>query len=302
MTSDLHFPESADRTHDSLERFVFESAPIHGRIVHLDATWRAVLERRQYPIPVRDVLGELMAAAALLTATLKFDGRLIMQVQGNGPVRLLVVECSSERTMRGLAQWDGNIEPGALTELLGEGRLVITIEPGMGKERYQGIVELEGTSIARLLEGYFARSEQLATRLWLAADARQATGMLLQRLPDRHSPDKDAWERAVHLSSTLTRQELLALPAKDILHRLYHEEDIRLFQRVPVSFRCSCSRARVEHVLRMLGEDEIRSILTEKGRVDVDCEFCGNHYELDAVEVEQLFAAGRTTETAPTRH
>jgi molecular chaperone Hsp33 len=302
MTSDLHFSESADRTHDSLERFVFESAPIHGRIVHLDATWRAVLERRQYPTPIRDVLGELMAAAALLTATLKFDGRLIMQVKGNGPVRLLVVECSSERTMRGLAQWDGDIRAGELVDLLGDGQLVITIEPANGKERYQGVVELEGASIARLLEGYFARSEQLATRLWLAADAHQATGMLLQRLPDKHGPDIDAWERAVHLGSTLTRQELLALPAKDILHRLYHEEDIRLFNRVPVSFRCSCSRERVERVLRMLGEDEIRSILHEKGKVDVDCEFCGNHYEFDAVEVEQLFASGRTTEIPPTRH
>lgn len=302
MTSDLHYPESADRAHDSLERFVFESAPIHGRIVHLDATWRAVLERRQYPTPVRNVLGELMAAAALLTATLKFDGRLIMQVQGSGPVRLLVVECSSERTMRGLAQWDGEVDQVALPELLGDGRLVITIEPAKGKERYQGVVDLDGSSIANLLEGYFARSEQLATRLWLAADAHQATGMLLQRLPDRHSPDEDAWERAVHLSSTLTRQELLALPAKAILHRLYHEEDIRLFNRVPVSFRCSCSRERVERVLRMLGEDEIRSILEEKGKVDVDCEFCGYHYELDSVEVEQLFTSGRTTETPPTRH
>lgn len=299
MSSELHLPE---RTHDSLERFVFERAPIHGRIVHLDATWQAVLERRRYPEPVRDILGELMAAAALLTATLKFDGRLVMQVKSNGPITLLVVECSSERTMRALAQWEGDIEPGSLQSLLGDGRLVITIEPNKGKESYQGIVELDGNSIAHLLEGYFDRSEQLATRIWLAADAHQATGMLLQRLPDRESPDEDAWDRAVHLSSTLTRQELLALPAKDILHRLYHEEDIRLFQRVPMSFRCSCSRERVERVLHMLGEDEIRSILVEKGKVDVDCEFCGYHYELDAVEVEELFASGHTTPTPPTRH
>lgn len=302
MSSDLQFSESTERAHDSLERFVFESAPIHGRIVHLDATWRAVLERRRYPEPVRDILGELMAAAALLTATLKFDGRLVMQIKGNGPISLLVVECSSERTMRALAQWDGQIVPGSLQSLLGDGRLVITIEPSKGKESYQGIVELEGTSIAHLLEGYFDRSEQLATRIWLAADGHQATGMLLQRLPDRDSPDEDAWDRAVHLSSTLTRQELLALPARDILHRLYHEEDIRLFQRVPMSFRCSCSRERVERVLHMLGEAEIRSILAEKGKVDVDCEFCGYHYELDAVEVEELFASGHTTRTPPTKH
>src|SRR5436190_20117612 len=165
MKFDPRLPDSADRPHDSLERFVFEEAPIQGRIVHLDATWQAVLERRDYPEPVRDLLGEMMAASALLTATLKFDGRTIMQVKGDGPVRLLVVECSSERAMRAIAQWEGDVPTGAPAQLLGNGQLVITIDPLKGKERYQGVVELEGDSIAQILEGYFARSEQLATRL-----------------------------------------------------------------------------------------------------------------------------------------
>jgi molecular chaperone Hsp33 len=297
-------PRDPNRAHDSLERFVFEKAPIHGRIVHLDATWRAVLERREYPRPVRELLGEFMAAAALLTATLKFEGRLIMQVQGTGPVKLLVVECSSERAMRALAHWEGAEELDLLPfeHMFGDGRLVITIDPLNGKERYQGVVELEGDSIAQALEGYFERSEQLATRLWLAADADQAAGMILQRLPDKDSDDIDAWDRAAHLGATLTREELLTLPAKDLLHRLYHEDDIRLFQRVPVSFRCSCSRGSVERVLHMMGQTEVRSIVEEKGQIEVECEFCGNHYELDPVEVEQLFALGHTTETAPTRH
>jgi len=295
-------PQSTARPYDSLERFVFEHAPIHGRVVHLDATWRAVIERREYPAALRDLLGEFMAAAALLTATLKFEGKLTMQVQGNGPVKLLVVECSSERVMRAIAQWQGDIEPGPLSQLLGDGRLVITIDPSNDKERYQGVVTLEGETIAHVLENYFARSEQLATRLWLAADTDHAAGMLLQCLPDQESPDHDAWDRATHLGATLTREELLALPTRDILHRLYHEEDIRLFARVPVSFRCSCSRDRVEGVLQMLGEAEVRSILAEKGRVDVDCEFCGCHHQLDPVEIEQLFTLGRTTEIRPTRH
>jgi len=302
MKSDPRIPESLTRPYDSLERFVFECAPIQGRIVHLDATWRAVLERRNYPAPVRDLLGEMMAASALLTATLKFDGRMIMQVRGDGPVQLLVVECSSERAMRAIAQWAGTVPEGTPSQLLGNGRLVITIDPFKGRERYQGVVELEGESIAHILEGYFARSEQLATRLWLAADSYHAAGMLLQRLPDKDSPDDDAWDRATHLGSTLTREELLALPAKDILHRLYHEEDVRLFQRVPVSFRCSCTRVRVEGALRLLGEAEVRSILVDKGRVDVDCEYCGNHYEFDVIEVEELFLTGHTTPTPPTRH
>ena len=289
-------------TGDSLQRFIFENAPIRGEIVHLDATWQAVLERRQYPPRVREVLGELMAAAALLTSTLKFDGRLIMQIQGKGPVSLLVVECTSDRTMRAIAQWQGEIPDAPLAALVGDGRLAVTIDPLKGKERYQAIVALEGLTVAEAFENYFARSEQLATRLWLASDPRQAAGMLLQRLPEAEPSDDDAWMRAVHLGSTITRDELLALPVREIVHRLYHEEDIRLFSRMPVSFRCSCSRARVEAVLRMLGRDEIYSILEEQGSVSVDCEFCGNRYEFDRIDAEQLFAALHSIPATSTRH
>jgi molecular chaperone Hsp33 len=290
-----------DRAHDSLQRFVFEHSPIRGEIVRLDATWRAVLDRRDYPLPVRSLLGELMAAASLLAASIKFEGRLTMQAKGGGPVKLLVVECTSRQTLRGLAQWDGPVPVGGVPQLLGGGQLVITIEPDKG-ERYQGIVAVDGDSVAEVLEHYFARSEQLSTRLWLAADEAQAAGMLLQRLPQDERHDPDTWERAVHLGSTITRDELLTLPVRDILHRLYHEEDIRLFSGHPVSFRCSCSRARVETVLRMLGREEVRSILAERGNVEVDCEFCGSHYELDPVDAEQLFAASHMTDASPTRH
>jgi molecular chaperone Hsp33 len=288
--------------HDSLQRFIFEHEPIRGEIVHLDATWQAVLERRAYPPRVRNVLGELMAAAALLTSTLKFDGRLIMQIQGNGPVSLLVVECTSDRKMRAIAQWKGEVPEAPLSELVGDGRLAVTIDPLKGKERYQAIVNLEGLTVAEAFENYFARSEQLATRLWLASDAQQAAGMLLQRLPGSPLQDDDAWMRAVHLGSTVTRQELLALPVQQIIRRLYHEEDIRLFSRMPVSFRCSCSRERVEAVLRMLGPDEIRSILEEQGSVSVDCEFCGSRYEFDRIDAEQLFAAAHSIPATNTRH
>lgn len=287
---------------DSLQRFLFENAPIRGEIVHLDATWQAVLERRQYPPRVRTLLGEMMAAAALLTSTLKFEGRLIMQMQGKGPISLLVVECTSDRTMRAIAQWQGDIPDAPLSELVGDGRLAVTIDPLKGKERYQAIVALEGSTVAEIFENYFARSEQLATRLWLAADPQQAAGMLLQRLPDNETPDDENWSRAVHLGATITREELLTLPVHEIIHRLYHEEDIRLFSRTPVSFHCSCSRERVEAVLRMLGHDEIHAILAEQGAIHVDCEFCGKHYDYDPVDAEQLFAALNNTPAAPTRH
>ncbi len=289
-------------TGDSLQRFLFEHAPIRGEIVHLDATWQAVLERREYPARVRDILGELMAASALLTSTIKFDGRLIMQLQGKGPINLLVVECTSDRTMRAVAQWKGEIPDAPLSELVGDGRLIVTIDTDNAKDRYQAVVNVEGLTVAAAFENYFTRSEQLDTRLWLASDTHQAAGMLLQRMPDSLLTDDDAWQRAVHLGSTITRQELLALPVQEIIHRLYHEEDIRLFARMPVSFRCSCSRERVERVLRMLGHEEIRSILTEQGSVHVDCEFCGNGYTFDQIDAEQIFVTQPSIPAAPTRH
>jgi molecular chaperone Hsp33 len=287
---------------DSLQRFVLEATPVRGEIAHLDATWRAVLERRSYPAPLQSLLGEMMAAAALLSATLKFEGSLIMQMQGSGPVQLLVVEATSEQTLRATAKWEGEIPAGKVTELLGRGRFVISIVPGSGKQTYQGIVEIEGDTIAEVLEHYMARSEQLETRLWLACDSRQAAGMLLQKLPATPTEDEDAWNRAIKLGATLKREELLRLPARKIIHRLYHEEDVRLFEARPVSFRCSCSRDRVTSMLRLLGHEEVRSIIAERNSVEVDCEFCGRHYSFDAVDAEQVFAADVITRPEPTRH
>lgn len=287
---------------DSLQRFVLESTPVRGELAHLDATWRAVLERRSYPAPLQSLLGEMMAAAALLSATIKFEGSLIMQMQGSGPVQLLVVEATSEQTLRATAKWDGDISAGRVTELLGAGRFVISIVPQGGKQTYQGIVEIEGDTIAKVLEHYMAKSEQLETRLWLACDSRQAAGMLLQKLPATPTQDEDAWNRAVTLGETLRREELLGLPARKIIHRLYHEEDVRVFEPRPVSFRCSCSRERVTSMLRLLGHEEVRSIIAERNSVEVDCEFCGRHYSFDAVDAEQVFAAELITRPLPTKH
>ena len=289
---------------DNLQRFVFEHAAIRGELVHLDQTWRAVLERHEYPPAVRTLLGELMAAAALLSATLKYNGSMILQIQGNGPVNLLVVEATSERSLRGMAQWNGDPEPMPFPQLVGEGKFVITIDPKESGQRYQGIVSLEGNTVSEALENYLIRSEQLDSRIWLAADNQQAAGMLLQKLPrdQIEEEDSDMWVRASLLAATLTSQELLNLPARDIIHRLYHEEDIRLFDGEPLRFQCSCTRERVVNVLRMLGYDEVRSIITERGAVDVDCEFCNQHYRFDSVDVEQVFAAHVPASISPTRH
>lgn len=277
--------------HDTLRRFIFEELPVQGRHVHLDATWRAALERQDYPAPVRALLGETMAAAALLSATLKFDGSITLQIQGAGPVHLLVVQCTSGLKLRGLARWNGEVGTADFRALVGDGRLVMTIEQNGKAERYQSIVPLDGGSLSASIESYFERSEQLATRLWLTAGDGSASGLLLQVMPDRKA-DADAWQHVTVLSDTLKQSELSGLSAQELLRRLYNEDDVRLFEGAPVAFRCQCSRERIEHTLRGLGHDEVESVLKEQGRVDVDCEFCGKRYTFDVVDIESLFSGG----------
>jgi len=287
---------------DSLQRFIFEHAPIRGEMVQLAATWQAVIERHEYPAPLRKVLGELMAAGALLAATLKFNGTLILQLHGSGPVKLIVVECTSDHAMRATAKWEGDIPDGNLRTLLGSGRFAISLVPESGQQSYQGVVDLDADSIAAALEHYMATSEQIATRIWLACDEQRSAGLLLQKLPERESADDDAWPRAEHLASTVKSDELLGLEPQKLLHRLFHEEDLRVFEPRPVYFRCSCSRDRVVGMLRMLGRDEVRSVIAERGEVEVHCEFCNRRYAFDAVDSEEIFAAAVTTAAVGTRH
>ena len=288
---------------DTLHNFLFEHADIRGDVVHLDATWREVLKRHEYPAPLRSLLGELMVAAALLTARLNFEGSLSLQLQGSGPVTLGVVECSSERLMRGLLHWKGDVEPGALQQLMGAGQLVITIEQRRSGERYQGVVDVAGDSIAAAIECYLAQSEQLETRLWLVASAQSAAGLLVQRMPRQdENEDADAWPRVVQLADTVKDEELLGLDAHEILHRLFYEEDVRLFEALPMAFRCSCSLERVQNTLRMLGHDEVLGIIEERGSVDVTCEFCNQKYVFDAVDAEALFTDSLITANPSLRH
>lgn len=278
---------------DTLQRFLFENAAIRGELVRLDATWRAVLSRHDYPAPLARMMGEMMAAGALLAATLKFNGTLIMQIQGTGPVRLVVVECTAQFALRATAKWQGELEDADFAALVGDGKFAITLDPKDGGNTYQGIVELAGRGVAEVLEHYMECSEQLGTKLMLAADGGLACGLLLQKLPEGASEDADAWNRVNQLAATLSSNELLQLPFATIVHRLFHEEDVRIFDPQPAHFECSCSRERVGGMLRMLGLDEVRSILAEQGRVEVGCEFCNQRY---------VFAAEVVTEAGHTRH
>lgn len=291
---------------DTLRRFVFENAPVRGELIQLRATWQAVLERHTYPPVVRETLGELLAAAGLLSGTIKYDGSLIMQIRGNGPITTLVAECTSQRTLRGLAHWNGDVKPAPLSTLTGAGHVVITIDPGQAMERYQGIVALEGDSIAQVLGNYLEQSEQLDTRLWLAADEKGVAGLLLQKLPTSATgeadTDADIWNRVLHLAATVQPEELLNLDAQTLIRRLFNEEDVRMFESERVSFRCGCERARVATMLRALGADEVRDILNEQGVVSVACEFCNQKYTFDAVDVEQIFAGSGQPAVPGTRH
>jgi len=292
---------------DTLRRFIFERFPVRGYVVHLDASWRALVEHHDYPVLVRDTLGEAVAATMLLAATLKFDGLLTLQMQGPGPMHLLVVQATHRMGVRGVARWRGELPASrpSLEALSGGGQLTVTVENADRNARYQGIVPLAGERLADCFEAYFARSEQLPTRLWLAAGEERSAGLLLQRLPSgaaasaeelEHASaegDED-WNRVRLLAATLTDAELLELPTRELLRRLFHEEDVRLFEPDPVYFQCTCSRERVSGILRSLGAGEVREILAERGSVEVRCEFCNRAWQYDAVDVEGLFADGET--------
>jgi molecular chaperone Hsp33 len=302
---------------DCLHRFIFEQYPIRGHLVHLDAAWRALIEHREYPAVIRDTLGEAVAASLLLAATIKFDGVLSMQLQGDGPVRLMLVQCTSGLGVRGLARYRedcfANTEPDAvrrpgIADLIGAGNLTVTLETDDGAQRYQGIVPIARGHLAESLQVYFENSEQLPTRLWLHADSTGASGMLLQKLPgaDATRADatevEDAWRRVQLIGETLTADELRTLGDREILHRLFNEDDVRLFEPAPVYFRCRCSRERVGSMLQGLGAAETQSVLAERGQVEVRCDFCNRAYVFDAVDVARLFNPVVTSDSGRTMH
>lgn len=285
---------------DQLHRFLFERYPIRGQLVRLDASWRALLEHREYPPAIRDTLGEAMAAVVLLSSTLKFEGTLSLQLSGQGPMHLMLAHCSSGLGVRGVARYQPADEyPRDIAGLSGDGTLTVTLETEDLSQRYQGIVALAGERLADCLRGYFESSEQLPTRLWLAADGESAAGLLVQRLPETAQADSalqpqldvdDAWQRVQLMADTLKPEELQQLDAQQLLGRVFAEDDVRLFEPSPVFFRCRCSRERVEGMLRALGVEEVRSVLAEKGVVEVNCDFCNRAYRLDPVDVERVLA------------
>ncbi len=280
---------------DQLLRFIFEDLGIRGEIVTLDASWQAALANHNYPETVADQLGQALATSVLLSATLKFKGSLILQVQGNGPISMLVAQADEQQTIRGLAHWNGDINPGNLSQLFGDGRLVLTIKPDQGNA-YQGIVNIEGELFSEMIEAYFKQSEQLKTRLWFAVDGNKAVGLLLQELP-AHQGEQADWERIEMLADTIKRDELLTISSTDIIHRLFHEETVRLYEPQPIRFECSCSKEKIEANILTFGLADMMSLIQEKGAVDVDCDFCNKHYHFDSIDIKQIFSVGTSSKS-----
>lgn len=312
---------------DELQRFHFDGLPVHGRLVRLDASWREMLARRgaqPHARPVLELLGQMVAAGVLLRSNIKFDGSLLLQLHGDGAVKLAVAEVRDGASFRATATVSGTVADDAplhsLLDLHGAGRCSITLDPGRrhaGQQPYQGVVPLRDErgqrlpSLAKILEHYMQQSEQLETRLLLAADAEVAAGLMIQRLPSDGATRvagevqgpafgrNEDFNRIAHLAATLTRDELLTLDGDTLLHRLFWQERVQRESLQPPRFACRCARERVRDMLRALGPDEVHGIVAERGEVEVGCEFCGQQYRFDAVDVGGLFTPPRDQPATP---
>lgn len=278
---------------DVLHRFLLERAGVRGVLVRLSAAWREVAGRADYPPALRSLLGESLAASALLTGNIKLEGALSIELKSGGPLRLLFAECSDQGRLRGLARWDGDVPAPLVLADLPQAIMAITIGRADRGQRYQGLVDLQHATLGEALENYFSQSEQLPAKVLIAANGEHAVGLMLQRLPGEGghdaANDEDAWPRVLHLANTLGRDEMLATAPEDLLYRLFHEESVRLFEPRPLSFGCSCSRERVESMLRSLGREEVEAALEARdGEIEVTCEFCARRYTFDRIDVEHL--------------
>jgi molecular chaperone Hsp33 len=281
--------------HDATQRFLFEETPIRGELTQLETTLHDVFSKHNYPKSIEALLGQFMAAAAMLSDTIKFDGTLSLQARGAGQVRTIMAECRNNRALRAIAQYNDDFDEAG--SLLGEGQMAITIEPRQGK-RYQGIVPIndDELSLAAVLEDYFQQSEQIRTRIWLFSNAKQAAGLMIQAMPSSASESSlsddaelETWNRIIHLASTTSEEEILSLEPENMLNRLFHEETVRVYPARSLEFECTCSKDKTANAIRTLGEDEALDIVKEMGHIDLDCQFCREKYAFGPEDVVALF-------------
>ncbi len=275
---------------DALQRFIFEHANIRGEIVHLQQTFDTIIHQHPYPDAVKTLLGEAILSCVLLTGSLKFEGEVSLQFQGDSRLSLLLVQCDHKLQVRALAKYQEEGEPD-YQDAFSQGKMVLNLTPFNQTQTYQSIVPIQSKSMAENLMHYFAQSEQIASQVSLAVRGNQAAGMLLQLMPGEDSTQREHfWEYAVHLGQTITADELLQLDNETILHRLYHEDDIRLFDARPIQFHCRCNEEKMKQSLMLLGKEDTEALLAEHGgKVNVNCDFCNQNYAFDAIDVALLF-------------
>ena len=287
---------------DKLQRFIFDKCDIRGEIITLEESYQKTLSTGEYPAPIQLLLGHFLAAAGMLSATLKFDGIITLQARGDGPLKLIVADCTRHRNLRALAEFDPEFDFSStqnLSELIGNGQLAITIDPSKG-ERYQGIVPLEQDSLAGCLEDYFKQSEQLPTRLWLSADGNRAGGLFLQVLPQQLSDEEqnqEQWQHLTQLAETISTDEQLQLAHSDQLYRLFHQDNVRLLDANQLQFACSCSQQRTAQMLKKMERSELEEVFAEQGKIEVSCHFCNQLYLFESTDIEQIY-----NEEPPTLH
>ena len=275
---------------DTIQRFIFDQKDIRGEVVHLNKSYQEAVDGHDYPPVIRSLMADALVSVTLLSATLKFKGRLSIQLQGGDIISLLLVQITHDQKMRATIKWDGDPDDKTLSELIKNANLVITIEPEDG-QRYQGIVPLEGDRFNQFIEKYFDQSEQLPTRIWLTSNQYHAAGLLLQRLPEKEKQGRSEeadWEHYNILTDTLKDEELLDLPNNDLLYRLYHGETVKVFDEQTVQYVCGCSKEKCENAIISLGAQEIEAIKQEEEFVEIKCDFCNNNYRFDIVDLTRL--------------
>ena len=276
-------------TDDLLQRFLLDDLDIRGAIIRIGPVWKKMLAGRNYPAPVIELLGEMSATTLFIGSNLKQEGRLTVQLRGNGPVSLLVIDCNQQLHIRGMAKCAAEVTAGPAPELLGHGQLLLSLDLPSMREPYQSLVPLDGKSIAEIFEHYLKQSEQLPSRFFLAASAEGVAGIFLQKMPGADQRDPDGWTRIEALASTVKREELLTLAAGELLRCLFHEETVRIFDAQPVSHDCPEDWEKVRSMLRSLGREEVNAVLLEHGEVVIQDDICNREYRFDAQAIDELF-------------
>jgi len=275
---------------DTIQRFIFEHANIRGEIVHLEQTYQSIINQRAYPPMVKNLLGEAIISCLLLASSIKFEGSLNLQFQGDARLSLLLVQCDNNLNVRAFAHYKDALEIQDYAEAFLQGKMVLTMNQDNQTQNYQSMVPIQSTSMSENLMSYFAQSEQIATRVWLAVNEDKAAGMLLQLMPGEDTQQREQfWEYAIQLGQTVSDEELLQLNNDTLLYRLYNETDLRLFEHRATQFKCRCSPEKMKQLITVLGEQEAKDLIEDKGVIDIHCDFCNQQYSFDPIDLAMLF-------------